>query len=469
VTAPAENYPRLPLWRNPQVLKLLVIALIAEIGYAELNLSTMPVYLVADRHFGVAAVGLVLSSFLLAEALLKTPMGHLADRLGPRPLIMLGPLISVATSVTSLLIPHLGGTAIETVIFIGLRLFDGLALAMLWPAAFAEMNATVDDDQRQESMSLLNLCYMVGIALAFPVGGFVNDLSGHKWAGLVLAALMFVLVSVLTWFFIPARHDLVAHAAEAHSGGVADFVSSIKQIPEYLILSAVTFAGIGFPSLIVKLFPLQEFGLSETQVGIPIGIGALVLAAASVPMSKFGEKIGRTMAIHLGMGLSAFGMAFIGLGMFFPGLRHTAVLAAGALPVGIGFLLTIPAWFASVADLDKRRRGANIGAVMTAQGLGTIAGAPLGAALYDKLQPVGISLGLGAGFGRYAPFVGCAACLMIGFLLSLKILRGPADIDPDPGTNSDAPSPAPDPEPVLAGAAPTVLTSTDGELDGDEY
>ena len=80
---------------------------------------------------------------------------------------------------------------------------------------------------------------------------------------------------------------------------------------------------------------------------------------------------------------------------------------------------------ASVSDIDPRRRGVNLGAVMTAQGLGAIVGAPLGGAMYEKLQPVGVKLHLGPAFGHYSPFVGCAACLFVGWLVSLRIIRDP--------------------------------------------
>jgi hypothetical protein len=62
---------------------------------------------------------------------------------------------------------------------------------------------------------------------------------------------------------------------------------------------------------------------------------------------------------------------------------------------------------------------------MTAQGLGAIVGAPLGAFVYEKLQPVGESLGLGKEFGYYAPWAGCATCITIGWLLGMRILRDP--------------------------------------------
>ena len=64
--------PKLPsIIRKPDVLRLLVIALLAEIAYAVLNISTMPVYLVRDRGIGEDQMGLVVVAFLLSEAIFK--------------------------------------------------------------------------------------------------------------------------------------------------------------------------------------------------------------------------------------------------------------------------------------------------------------------------------------------------------------------------------------------------------------
>lgn len=408
--------------RNPAVWRLLLIGLIAEIGYAELNLSTMPVYLTADRKFGESVVGLVVVAFLLSEAVFKGPMGVLADRIGPRRLILLGPAISIFSSILSILVPHTGAGPLEIVAFVALRVLDGFALAMLWPAAFAHMNASVRDEDRQGAMSLLNTVYMIGIALAFPIGGAVNDLSGVRWAGLLLAAVLFAVASLLGHFLLPdvrSTHQDEAHAAKEKG----QFLRTLRALPEYLLLAFVTFIAVGFPSAIFKLFPIQQFGWSESRVGILILPGALALAALSVPLGKLGERIGRTRAVHVGLGMGAAGMAVIASGMFVPALRQPFLLFLGGVPVGLGFLLTIPAWMAAVSDVDPRNRGANIGAVMTAQGLGAIVGAPIGAAMYEKLQPLGRAIGLGEGFGRYSPFAACAVAMTAGWLLSLKILK----------------------------------------------
>jgi MFS transporter, DHA1 family, multidrug resistance protein len=446
MTSPLPGLKQRSVIKNPAVLRLLVVALFAEIGYAVLNISTMPVYLKAPptnhwisngRGLGESVIGLVLVAFLLTEAIFKSPMGHLADRIGPKKLMMIGPLISVVTSILTLVVPH-GGGGWEVLAFILLRAFDGIGAAMLWPAAFSEMGAVVEDSDRQQAMSFLNLCYMLGIALALPIGGFVNDFTGTKWAGLILAAVLFACVAAAVILFVPkvSTHAATApvvptvgaipvEAAEHGDFKIGEFLQSLKQIPQYLILAVVTYAGIGFPMAIIKLFAQDALRLSESAFGGLVFPAAILMAGTSVPMAKFGERIGRTKAVHVGMGACAVGLLLIGSGMFLPFTRYTWVLVVGSLPVGLGFLLAIPAWMASVSDIDSRKRGANLGAVMTAQGLGAIIGAPIGAYVYEKLQPVGESIGLGKEFGYYAPWAGCAACITIGWLLGMRILRDP--------------------------------------------
>ncbi len=419
--------------RKPAVYRLLIIALLAEIAYGVMNLSTMPVYLSwtdpkdgaflpSGRGFGEAIVGLVLVAFLLSEAIFKGPMGHLADRVGPKRLMIFGPALSIGTSILSLFVPH-GGGWFEVLCFVLLRAIDGLGAAMLWPAAFSAMGDAVDDKQRQQAMSLLNLCYMLGIALALPIGGIANDLAGVKWAGLILATVLFTAVTLGVWKLVPSEHHSQESEEEPTGFKLGEFIESCRQIPSYLLIAVVTFTGIGFPMAIFKLFPIQEFGMSETKIGFLIFPGAIAMGIASVPMSRYGERVGRARAVHLGMGLCSIGLALIAVGAFVPWMRSPWILAIGGLPVGVGFLLAIPAWMASVADIDCKKRGVNLGAVMTAQGLGAIIGAPIGSLMYDKLQRVGIEVGLGASMGRYSPFVGCFVCVTFGWILSLKILK----------------------------------------------
>ena len=427
--APASNLLQ-PLSKNPLVRHLLVIALCGEIGYAVLNISTMPVFL-HDRHFlpngydlggrelGVGTVGLVLMAFLLSEALFKGPMGHIADKYGRKRLMTVGPLLTVFTSLLTFVVPWQPHW-LEILIFIMLRILDGIGAAMLWPGAFATMGDCVEDSQRQQAMSLLNVCYLLGVALALPIGGMVDDLFGHPYASLFLAGGLFCLVAFTAYKFMPddrkAKHQHTH--VEGEAGSIMEIFHSARDIPQYLILAIITFAGIGFPMAVIKnFFTTDEFHLSETSFGFLVLPAALCLAAFSVPMSKVGERLGRARAVHLGMGLCAGGLIFISLGAFTHIFRTTLVFAVGGIPVGIGFLLAIPAWMASVSDTDPSKRAANLGAVMAAQGVGAIIGAPIGAFLYENLQTVNPH------FGHYSPFLGCAFCVTLGWIVGMRILR----------------------------------------------
>lgn len=406
---------------NKPLIRLILVALLAEIGYAVLNISTMPVYLRDDRQFGEGMIGFVLVAFLLSEAIFKGPMGHRADRYGAKMLMTLGPSLSVGTSLLSLLIPRTGGGFSEVVLFIILRAIDGLGAAMLWPAAYALVGELAADCDRHKAMSYLNACYMIGIALALPIGGAINDLTKTHWASMLLACGLFLSVALTVHFLIPERQ---VHAVEPeHSTGLSDLITSVRTIPTYLLIATVTFAGIGFPMAIIKLFAADQFAMSETAFGALVFPLAIVLAFGSVSMAKVGERLGHIRSVHVGMGLCSGGLILIALGAILPILRTPLILTVGSLPVGVGFLLAIPAWMASVSDIDRKRRGANLGAVMTAQGLGAIIGAPIGGFLYEKLLPLGEHLGLGSGFAHYMPFVGCASCVTAGWLLGLRILR----------------------------------------------
>lgn len=384
-----------------------------------LNISTMPVYLENDRGLGASSVGLVLTAFLLSEAIFKSPMGHLADKYGRKRLMTIGPLITLCTSLLSLVVPS-GTGGWEVCAFILLRIMDGIGAAMLWPGAFASMGDAVPDNMRQQAMSLLNVCYLLGVALALPIGGIVNDVSGVRWASLLLSAALFAAVALTGWQLLP--NDVGSHSSgpiEGEAAGISDVLASAKQIPAYLLLAVITFAGVGFPMAIIKLFAEKEFHMSESAFGLLVLPAAIAMATLSVPMAKFGERLGRARAVHLGLGLCAIGIGVIALGGFIPLFRTAIVMAIGGMPVGIGFLLAIPAWMASVSDINPKKRALYLGAVMTAQGIGAIIGAPLGGVLFDKLTALNVHI------AHYSPFMACALCVGAGWLVSLRILRDP--------------------------------------------
>jgi len=134
---------------------LVVMAGFAELGYVTLNISAMPVYLREVVGLGESTITAVGSVFLLVEAIFRAPMGMLSDHIGRRRLIVLGPLLTVFTSMATLVASH-------PLHFIALRALDGLGAAMLWPAVYAAIGDSAPLHKRAWAMSFLNMTYICG-------------------------------------------------------------------------------------------------------------------------------------------------------------------------------------------------------------------------------------------------------------------------------------------------------------------
>jgi len=117
---------------TPAVLAIAAVAALAELSYAVLNVSAMPVYLRDSMQYPTVWVALVSVAFLLCEGVAKGPFGILGDRVGRKNLIIAGPIISMVTALLTLLV-HPS----QWYFFMLLRVLDGLGAAALWTSALA--------------------------------------------------------------------------------------------------------------------------------------------------------------------------------------------------------------------------------------------------------------------------------------------------------------------------------------------
>ena len=102
-----------------------------------------------------------------------------------------------------------------------------------------------------------------------------------------------------------------------------------------------------------------------------------------------------------------------------PFVGSCTVLSAGAILVGMGFLLAFPAWMALLTEItDAQSRGAVLGAAGMAQGFGAISGTVAGGKLYHG---AGFLPGVSAHDG---PIFLAAGLLTLSFLLARFCGRG---------------------------------------------
>jgi len=436
---PAKTPP--PASPRAVVLAIALVAGFAELAYAMMNVSAMPVYLKFSMSYGEASVTAIGAAFLLCEGLMKGPFGIIGDRIGRKKLIIAGPLVSVVTALVTLIVkPH------QWYLFVALRILDGLGAAALWPAALAMMADVVEDDKRSQAMALFNVTYLVGIALGPALGGAANDLTAivtqrlpeyvaahspeavarhvhatvvdPRHASFYLISILFMATALAAWWKVP--HVLPHHKREGAEGDGGFswpvLVQTLRRSPAMLAMAFVTFFGVGLVMFLVKLFAMAEFGLSESAFGSLLLVPCLIIALASVPLGTIGDKLGRPRAVRLGIGLCAFSMWAL---ILTPG--HWALVIGGSL-IGIGFVIAFPSWMAYISEnCDASQRGAVMGAVGTAQGAGALLGVPVGGFLYERAT-IRIPA-LPWINGHFAPFIGCAVMLLIAWAIAVTAIH----------------------------------------------
>ncbi len=484
-TAPEPTPPRETSWLAA-TLPVALIALCGELGIAVLNNSALPVYFNKGLKIDTAILPLLMAPFFLSE-LLKTPFGVLADRIGRKPLMLAGAMVTVFTPVALIHLrynhykadPTLG--LLILIAFGGLRLLDGAGQAALWPSLYAYVGDVVAEKRRGSAMSLLNAVYMIALAVSFLVGGFVDDTFGpllthdpgvtfrgqirgvahrvaghvrraghgfadrlhalhqlhhaavtvpppvqavpinpvyqapHYWPSFYLTSTLFALAAIVIVVALRGKGG----APKPREDGADErmtwgrFIAALKTVPQFLGITFVTFFGIGCIALLVKIFAIDEFGLTEQAIGTLFLGPALVVAAIAVPAGHLADRWGKTRIVRLGFVLAALGMWGIPLMHALPHTRSAEEIGfiISASVMGVGFVAAFPAWLALLTSLGgERQRGTVFGAVATAQGVAAGLGTLVGSALYGHV-------------GHIVPFIASAALISVGAALSLVFVR----------------------------------------------
>lgn len=388
------------------VLCLAVVSWLASLGYSILNQSALPPYI---QELGLAAhIGVVFAAFLVMETVFKSPMGSLGDKLGRRPVIVAGALVSCIAAL---------GIAVSQALWalIVLQAIDGLGCAAIWPTITAAMSGSAPPNRRTTTMGVMIVTYMSGLALGPLIGGLSNDLTDSRQTSFYVVAGMFIVTAVVAWLFTPHRtkeEEEASAGGQSRSISLSDLIVGLKSIPDMMLLAFVAFFGIGLLIPIVKLFAMNELGLSETSYGMLMLPLALTVAAVSLVSGRLGDRWGKARSVRVGLLISCVAMWTITVA------EATWQFAVAATFLGIGFVVAMPAWLAFISDMSAPWiRGAVIGALATAQGIGAVAGTTVGSYLY-KLVRINIWGKELAASSHYSPFIVSAMALTFCLILA---------------------------------------------------
>ena len=164
--------------------------------------------LFTEYGLGLAAVGLIKGIYPLLWGLGQIPTGHLADRIGRKPLIVTGMLVQASGFVLALTLlawPLLAGITSAVAL--------GIGTAMVYPALIASISDHAHPTWRANALGTYRFWRDIGYAAGALIAGVVADALDLN-ATVIVAAVLTALSGLLAAYWITEHEDLTAQSAD---------------------------------------------------------------------------------------------------------------------------------------------------------------------------------------------------------------------------------------------------------------
>jgi multidrug resistance protein len=350
------------------------------------------------ESFGASAfaIGLLGTSFSLMQFLFSPVWGRWSDRIGRKPIILLGLFGSGASYLMLALANSLA-------LLFAARIVGGIAGANI-PAAQAYVADVTTPENRARGMGLIGAAFGLGFIFGPAIGGLLSRVSPETpmWCA---AALCFANFAA-AWFLLPESRT--ASASRRTLGRLEAFRQATAKPTLLLILALyflVTMAFAGFEATFA-LFTEARFGYTAASIGFLFTfIGTIIAVIQGVLIGRVVTRVGERRIIPV-----AIAAISVSIGMLpFVWNVPTLLVALGLLAMGMGF--NNPSLSSLVSKLsDEDDQGGTLGLASSLASLGRVVGPAWGGYLYDA-------------FGMTTPYLSAAGLMFVAFVVSFAGLH----------------------------------------------
>jgi len=182
---------------SPGVSRLLVLLSLCSFLVGWDSLVTVPLAPEIAGSFGVDTgnVGWLVSAYALAYLVSAPVSGMVSDRIGRRPLLLVGMIVLGASTGMMFWAPGWGSV-------LALRFVAGIGAGITQPGVYAMVSDAVPENRRASALGIVMGMLTASTILGMPLAGFISDWLGWRWAFMVLALTSAGAV-VLLWTLLP--------------------------------------------------------------------------------------------------------------------------------------------------------------------------------------------------------------------------------------------------------------------------
>jgi multidrug resistance protein len=346
------------------------------------------------ESFGATAftVGLLGTTFSLMQFLFSPVWGRWSDRVGRRPIILVG-LLGSGLSYLVL------ATAQSLALVFAARIVGGIAGANI-PTAQAYIADITTPENRAKGMGMIGAAFGLGFIFGPAIGGVLSHVSPATpmWVASTLCFGNFA----AAWFLLPESRTV----PEDHKGmGRIEAFRHALLRPKLVLLLAlyfiITAAFSGFETTFA-LFSERRFGFNSASIGYLFAfIGIILSIVQGVLVGRAVKRFGEQLVMPLAIAVIGLGLGSVAFATSLPLL----LLSTGILATGMGF--NGPALSSMVSRLtDPNDQGGMLGLASSLASLGRIVGPAWSGFLFDR-------------FTMTMPYVSSAGIMLVAFAVAM--------------------------------------------------
>jgi MFS transporter, DHA1 family, tetracycline resistance protein len=350
------------------------------------------------ESFGANAftIGLLGTSFSLMQFVFSPVWGRWSDKIGRKPIILVGLLGSCISYVAMALAGSL------VLLFVA-RIIGGIAGANVATAQAYIADITTPED-RAQGMGLMGTAFGLGFIFGPAIGGLLSRVSPETpmWFAAALCLGNFV----AAWFLLPESRRVTASTKAL--GRMAAFRHAMNKPTLLLVLALYFIVTLAFSAFeaTFALFSEARFGYTAASIGFLFAfIGTVLAIVQGVLVGRVVKRVGERTLIPLAILLISISIGMLPFVWSVPAL----LVALFFLAVGMGF--NSPSLSSMVSKLsDADDQGGTLGLASSLASLGRVVGPASGGYLYDA-------------YGMTTPYVSSAALMFFAVVISFVGLR----------------------------------------------
>ncbi len=314
-----------------KLIVLFIVAFVDMVGFV-IVLPLLPYY---ATQFGANAflVGILISSFSVAQLAVAPLWGRASDRYGRRPMILLGLVLSTIAYLVFAFADSLWLLLLS-------RVVQGMGGGTIGVVQAYVADAT-PPEQRTRSLGWLSAVTSLGAVVGPAFGSILDQAFGRHAPGLAAASLA-ALIAAFAWRFLRESKEMrpsgAFHGAPTTSGSAAirrvlsHWADPSSRLIWIYAIAIGAFYGTG-PTM--PLLLSERLGVTEHTVGyFFMYFGAMGVVARAGLLGWVVGKLGEARLSRLGILLLAAGLVLLSLARNYPVL----ILSMTLMPLGTAFL-----------------------------------------------------------------------------------------------------------------------------------